>query len=285
MPDPLLVAGLIPPLVGCLTGYCASRLAIRLLFKPRKPWRLFQFRLPLTPGAFGAGRQQLAHNLGAMVGGQLLNQDEIRRAVENPRFQEHLHHVVGARLEELLNRDLGPAATLVPSRFRSLYEMGSRVLRWRFLNLLHTHLDSPAFADALGQRLAGGDDADKTIALLRSPQFKRLLDALFIDLLEDKLLAQPIGPLAKLLPEEAQAGIADALARQIAALLAREVPELAATMRLQAIVARRVDALDPRQFEALLWPAIAPRVRVITLLGALLGTLLGAAPPYLLAFL
>lgn len=283
MADPQLIASLAPPLVGTLAGYGAARLALFLLFKPRKPWRLFGLRLPMTPGAFAAGRHLLAKNIGEAVGGELLGRAETERAINEPRFQEQLRRVIDTRLADLLDRDLGPPATLVPARFRSFYEMGGKVLRLRFQQLLHTHLDSPSFADALRDALTrhdmGSNDAgeENVIALIRSPQCKRLLDTLLAELLSEKVLARPIGPLAKLLPAEVQEGVGDLLVREVNALLLREVPRLAEVMDSGEITARQVEALDHRQFEALLRPAMARRANIIALLGALFGLALGLA--------
>lgn len=287
--DPVLVASLAPPFVGTLAGYGAGRLALFLLFAPRKPWRLFGLRLPLTPGAFAAGRQQLATGVGETIGNHLLHPTEIERAIDDPRFAEHLRHAIDTRIADLLNRDLGPPATLVPARFRSFYEIGGKVLRLRFQQLLHTHLDSPAFAETLRQEvqrhgMAAGPESDNLVALVRSPQFKRLLDTLLGTLLAEKVLARPIGPLAKVVPDEVQEGIGDLLLNEVQSLLVHEVPKLATTMNLKTITARRVEALDHRQFEALLRPAMARRANIIALLGALFGLALGLATMLLIDF-
>ena len=282
MLDPQLTASLAPPLVGALAGYGAARLAIFLLFKPRKPWRLLGLTLPLTPGAFAAGRHHLAAGIGEVVGNHLLHRAEIERAIADPRFANHLRHVIDKRIADLLGHDLGPAASLVPSRFRGFYEMGGKVLRLRFQQLLHTHLDSPAFAETLRQELnrhgmTAGPETENVLALVRSPRFKRLLDALLANLLAEKVLPQPIGPLAKLLPDEVREGIGDLLLREMESLLLREVPELATALNLKESTARRVADLDPRQYEAMLRKAMARRANFIALLGALFGLALGLA--------
>lgn len=282
MLDPQLTASLAPPLVGALAGYGAARLAIFLLFKPRKPWRLWGLTLPLTPSAFAAGRHHLAAGIGEMVGNHLLHREEIERAIADPRFAGHLRHAIDTRLTDLLGHDLGPAASLVPNRFRGFYEMGGKVLRLRFQQLLHTHLDSPDFAAILRQELhrhgmAAGPETDNVLALVRSPQFKRLLDVLLTNLLTEKVLAQPIGPLANLLPDKVQEGLGDLLLGEVKGLLRDEVPELIARMNLKAITARRIEELDPRQYENLLRKTMARRANLIALLGALFGLALGVA--------
>lgn len=282
MLDPQLTASLAPPLVGTFAGYGAVRLALFLLFKPQKPRRLFGLTLPLTPGAFAAGRHHLAVGIGEAVGNHLLHHKEIAEAIAEPHFAQHLRHAIDTRITDLLSHDLGPAASLVPTRFRAFYEMGGKVLRLRFQQLLHTHLDSSEFAATLRQELhrhgmTAGPETENVIALVRSPQFKRLLDALLTNLLTEKMLAQPIGPLANLLPDKVQEGLGDLLLGEVTRVLRDEVPALAARMNLKAIAARRIEELDPRQYENLLRKTMARRANLIALLGALFGLVLGVA--------
>ena len=284
MLDPQLTASLAPPLVGALAGYAGGRLALLLLFKPRRPWRLLGLRLPLTPGAFAFGREEFAVGVGNAVGNHLLHQAEIERATSAPAFAEPLRQALDQRLGELLDRDLGPAASLVPNRFRGFYEMGGKVARLRFQQLLHSHLDSSAFGATLQQELARQQvtvlSGEECLALVRSPQFKRLLDTLLGELLAAKVLARPIGPLAKVLPAEVQEGVGDLLLLEVNALLLREVPRLLATMDLRSAVARRLMELDPRHYETLLRQALGRRANLLALLAALAGLALGAVASF-----
>ena len=57
---------LLPPLAGALIGYFTNYLAIRMLFRPLKPWHFLGLKLPLTPGiipapAAGTGQPHRHH--------------------------------------------------------------------------------------------------------------------------------------------------------------------------------------------------------------------------------
>ena len=45
---PLLPTIIVPPLLGAFIGYLTNYVAIRMLFRPLKPWRLFGIP-PSTP--------------------------------------------------------------------------------------------------------------------------------------------------------------------------------------------------------------------------------------------
>jgi len=144
MPFPL--SFIAPPLVGAFIGYMTNHIAIRMLFRPLKPWRLFGLRLLLTPGVIPAKRHELARNIGEMVGSHLLTSADVKRALGEEGFRAELDTLIQAKVVNLLHRDLGPLPSLVPEKFRSYFQAGIKILRWRTLKLLHAHIESPSFA-------------------------------------------------------------------------------------------------------------------------------------------
>ena len=144
---------LAPPLVGAFIGYLTNYVAIRMLFRPLKPWRIFSIRVPMTPGVIPAKRHDLAQNIGRMVGDHLLTSNDVGKALGKESFRAELRNLIGARVENFLQRDLGPLPSLVPQQFRSYFTAWIKISRWRALKHLHSHLDSEQFADGLSKAL------------------------------------------------------------------------------------------------------------------------------------
>jgi uncharacterized membrane protein YheB (UPF0754 family) len=140
---------LLPPLLGAFIGYVTNYIAIRMLFRPLKPWHLFGVRLPLTPGIIPAKRGELAVRMGAMVGSHLLTSDDVGRTLEKEGFRRELRGVVDEKLGAFLDRELGPLATLVPAEFRGRFRELTDLLRWKVCKALFTYLDSPEFEERL----------------------------------------------------------------------------------------------------------------------------------------
>ncbi len=149
MSSPLAWLG--PPVIGGFIGYLTNRIAIRMLFRPLRPWYVFGLRVPMTPGVIPAKRHQLAANIGAMVGGHLLTVQDIGHALSNEPFQDHLHNLLQTQVEELLDRDLGPVDTLVPRRFQAYLRVSRRQIKYRLRRAVRGYLQSPSFAEALAQ--------------------------------------------------------------------------------------------------------------------------------------
>ena len=97
--DPALLNALAPPCIGAFIGYLTNKIAIRMLFRPLRPWHLFGVRVPMTPGIIPSRRHQLAVNIGEMVGRHLLSARDIGAAISQEPFQEHLTTLADLRAE------------------------------------------------------------------------------------------------------------------------------------------------------------------------------------------
>jgi uncharacterized membrane protein YheB (UPF0754 family) len=135
-----------PPLLGAFIGYLTNKVAIRMLFRPLKAWRVLGVRVPMTPGIIPSKRHELAENIGEMVGEHLLTPTDIGAALSAERFQEHLYQLVDDRVKDALGRDLGPVITIVPKRFRAYFKVGLRTLKYQLREGLHNYVRSDYFA-------------------------------------------------------------------------------------------------------------------------------------------
>ncbi len=144
---------LAPPLIGAFIGYLTNYVAIRMLFRPLKPWRLFSIRIPMTPGVIPAKRHDLAQNIGRMVGDHLLTSKDVGKALGKESFQAELRNLISNRIGLFLQKDLGPLPSLVPEQFRSYFTAWIKISRERALNHLHNHIDSQEFNEELSKAL------------------------------------------------------------------------------------------------------------------------------------
>ena len=146
-----------PPVVGAFIGYITNKVAIKMLFRPLKAWRVLGIRIPMTPGVIPSKRYELAENMGEMVGDHLLTSKELGHALTQRAFQEHLYTLIEERVGGLLHRDLGPIATVIPQKFYLYFEIAVKTLRFQIKENIHTFIQSPDFAgkveESLGKRL------------------------------------------------------------------------------------------------------------------------------------
>jgi uncharacterized membrane protein YheB (UPF0754 family) len=138
-----------PPILGAFIGYMTNYVAIKMLFRPLKAWRVFGIRVPMTPGVIPSKRNQLAENIGEMVGQHLLTSNDINKAIAGEKFQRDLKTLIYSRLEIHLSKDLGPLNSIIPDRFQAYFRASIRILRLRFLTAMHGYLDSEDFSKTI----------------------------------------------------------------------------------------------------------------------------------------
>jgi uncharacterized membrane protein YheB (UPF0754 family) len=140
---------LAPPILGAFIGYMTNYVAIKMLFRPLKAWKILGIRVPMTPGVIPSKRNQLAENIGEMVGEHLLTSSDVSKAIAGKKFQKDLKDLIENRVETILNKDLGPLRTVIPHRFQTYFRASIRILRLRFLTTMHGYLDSSHFAETI----------------------------------------------------------------------------------------------------------------------------------------
>lgn len=67
--------------VGSVIGGVTNELAIRMLFRPLKPWYIGSWRVPFTPGLIPSRRDDIAIQMGRLVEEHLLTTEGIKRAL------------------------------------------------------------------------------------------------------------------------------------------------------------------------------------------------------------
>lgn len=68
------------PLLGAIIGYCTNWIAVKMLFKPLEPVKIFGRTLPFTPGVIPKNRDRIAAACGRAVGETLLTEEDLKSA-------------------------------------------------------------------------------------------------------------------------------------------------------------------------------------------------------------
>lgn len=80
-----MIAYLLPPVVGALIGWGTNWLALKMLFRPVKPWKLGPL---VIQGVIPRRQDALARNLGEMVERELVSHHDLSRALASPEMLE-----------------------------------------------------------------------------------------------------------------------------------------------------------------------------------------------------
>jgi len=96
---------ILPPIVGSAIGFTSDTLAIKMLFRPYRPWFIFGKQVPLTPGLFPRGQARFAQQVATTLTDKLLTPEEIksiaRRLLTPAQLEQGIRWVLLYGLGEL----------------------------------------------------------------------------------------------------------------------------------------------------------------------------------------
>lgn len=101
------------PIVGGAIGWLTNWLAIRMLFRPRRPWRGPGL---VVQGVIPRRREELAERVADAIERDLFSHDDIREAVLDPEYQAALR----ARVEDHMRDYVGEKLAQTPSLVRKM---------------------------------------------------------------------------------------------------------------------------------------------------------------------
>lgn len=106
-------------LFATVHGYAGAWLAVRMLFRPRKPFKLLGITL-FPQGMIPRHRERLANAIGKAVGEELVSQETIMEELLGKDFlRRKIRGVVGSYTTELLSRDYPSLIDALPANLRA----------------------------------------------------------------------------------------------------------------------------------------------------------------------
>jgi len=264
-----LLVKLSPLVIATLHGYGAAWLAVRMLFRPRRPLHLFGFQLPLTPGLLPKERERFIEALSTVISRHLLDvetvADEIaklnleveittiaRREYLEQTQKESTIRVIAEHLRARLHqlRDSVEARHEIARGLRQIVEaeIGRRFSLFRRM-VVDYFLD------------------DQALYRIVSDSINQLADRIVDSLYVRTTIAQAIAQI----PETVFQAGNDTSATAVTQL----VTMLSQRLDLHRILVDRLSALSNEDIEGLVMETAGREIRAIVWFGAGIGLLVG----------
>lgn len=90
MPISAVLNVIVPIALGALIGYFTNELAIRMLFRPRRPVFIGKWQLPFTPGIIPKNQGRIAGAVAAAVSGQLFTPEDLVTQLKGSAAKEEI---------------------------------------------------------------------------------------------------------------------------------------------------------------------------------------------------
>ena len=92
------------PVVCGLIGWMTNAIAVRMIFRPRRPISVLGFKIQ---GLIPRRQSDLARSIGETIESKLLTHEDIQSALSSPEIQADLERVIREQVEQFLDEKLG----------------------------------------------------------------------------------------------------------------------------------------------------------------------------------
>jgi uncharacterized membrane protein YheB (UPF0754 family) len=261
-----LLIKLSPLLVATLHGYGAAWLAVRMLFRPRRAYRIFGLRVPLTPGMLPKEREHFIASLATVISVRLLDVETVTDEIMKLNLESEITTL--ARREYMAHSQNETTIKVIAEHLRErLYHLRDSVeARWEIARALRKIVE-----EELGRR----------VSLLR----RMLIDYILDDEAVYRIVGDSISKLADQIVDslyvrttiiQAMAQIPEPVGSSTqTAAINSFVTLLSERLDVRAILVKRLSALSNEAIEQLILETAGREIRAIVWFGASIGLLVG----------
>lgn len=291
---------IIAPIVGAIIGFVTNGIAIRMIFRPLYAKYLFGWKLPFTPGLIPKEKDRIAKSIGNAISVNLMNKDVLEKTL--------LSDDMFAKIEEAIDGFVWEQKKNPESLRVFLYQLLSKdeidtiILNTKsdLVALLQKEIADPHLGDQVShivvehaiakvrEGLLGLLGIDKFIGLIAIPaeillakNINEILannsDRLIDDLLgkeSDRLLSMKMCDIVSERTEQIEQFKAYALS-VYKKIITDYLPRILDTLDISQMIENRIQEMDVKEVEKLIFQIMDKELKAIVWLGALLGFLMG----------
>lgn len=291
---------IVGPVVGAVIGGFTNKVAIRMLFRPYNPLYIGKVKLPLTPGIIPKRKDDLAKGIAAMVSSKLLNNEVLEANLLSPEMVAKVESAIDGVMGRLLSSQQSLQqffSQYVPSS--QLHESVTSV-KEDITNTLYIKLSNPEVGEKVAamamehlensesKSFLGQIGTFAAVAIFRN-SLERKLASLINGMLKDngrqmiaglveqeceRFLAKPISQLCQG-KEHLLQQIKDALLNAYRLLVTNNLSQIMDALDIQEMVRVRIVEMDMAEMEEMIIQTVDKELRMLVLLGALLGFVMG----------
>ena len=93
-------------ILGAIIGGVTNMIAIKMLFHPFKPYYIFRFRIPFTPGLIPKRREEIARKIGQVIEEHLITEELIRQKLNQQQSRNMIQQLIQKQISKLKKDDV-----------------------------------------------------------------------------------------------------------------------------------------------------------------------------------
>lgn len=289
---------LIAPAVGGAIGYLTNYIAIKMLFHPHKAVYIGKWRVPLTPGLIPKEQGRIAKSIGAVISRELLNEDTLREVLTSEETVGKVRNTMIALVEENRENESTLKDMLAVAVPAESAEQAISTARTKLSCVIYDRLCAIDFGRAIaeGVQQKAGDKSKKrgfragmvktlsgTIGGIVNKTVAKYGDTIVQNLVEeesDKLLDMRVGTLIARYDDKIPFWVEKGVDLYVSAIESN-TGRILAGINIDKIVEDKINSLEVKELEKLIFGLMKKELNAIVYLGALLGFLMGWITPLL----
>lgn len=290
---------LIPPIVGAAIGYITNDIAIKMLFRPRRPIYIGKFRVPLTPGLIPREKSRIARSIGSVVSEQLLDKDTVRSVLTSENMTTRMRAAIERIIDKnrsnnntieqaLLNfapqelvdatvSDLKNELSELIHRKITEYPFGATISKTVLLKLTEKintgtfGLFSGFIDDTLVEHVSQsiGEHIDKAIAENSEDIIRSLIDN-ELDKIKYYKISYVLDKYSSKLPK-----LIDFIMSSYITVIENHLTHILRSINVAKIIEDKIESFDVVQLEDMIFSIMKKELKAIVRLGAALGFIMG----------
>lgn len=279
---------IIRPLIGAFTGYITNLIAVKMMFRPLKPIKLGNFKLPFTPGIIPKNQEKLATSIGNIISKDLLNEETLKETLLSDDFENKILNKVNSHIndntmtfenlicsyvdKEKYNNILN---NLKCSLSKSIY---NSILESNLSDSIADQIEIAAKEKIKGSVLGilGGNSLINSLKSNISIKIDEYLENngehLINDLIEkelNKLNSKSIKELSN------NINLNNIIIEIYENYIIEKIPQILNTLNISKIITDKINSMDVLELEKLILSIMKKELNALVNLGALIGFLLG----------
>lgn len=291
---------MIGPAVGAVIGYITNDIAIRMLFKPHRPYYIGRWRIPFTPGIIPKEKDRIAGAIGAAISDNLMSREVLERTLMSDELLGKLRDAINRYIDTLstCNETIEQFAChlLTNEEMAQLRDnVTDEVTTMVNTNLTDTkvgasiaHMACEHVVEKTRNSIAGKIGADVLVEKLTAP-LERHMAAHINEVLRDKapaMVSTLVGDATDKFCKQTVSAfvgdhkeqldrLADNVVKLYCYVITSRLPHILGAINISGMVETRIKEMDVDEVEKIILNLAHKELRAIVWLGALLGCIMG----------
>lgn len=291
---------IIGPLVGAIIGLITNGIAIKMIFRPLYAKYLWGWKLPFTPGLIPKEKGRIAKSIGNAISINLMNKETLEKTLLSQEILDKLENGIDNFTENLSHNEQTLQEYLYSLLSKKEIDLIINNTKEDVTTILQKELSNPQLGDQVSsivikhaiskvqEGLLGVFSIDIFINLIAMPAEQLLAKninemlannshKLIHELLNkgtDRILSMQMHDIVK---EHSQ--LIDTFKIYIISsykkVISEQLPRILNTINISKVVEERINEMDVKEVEQLLFQIMDKELKAIVWLGGLLGFIMG----------